>query len=161
MKTYRLKIPLLYHGIKYTIGDLFLETNNYYKSDESETLFYKDFIEDNPDIFELIQEPQGEVIEGYVNKKLNDKGIREGYHFFKENVFEDWEVPARLILNPKPRKEKEEYSFILHNEIIKKFRQSYYLSKPEEYSNHILCTLIRNEKAEIGYTKIKIVVEEE
>lgn len=62
--------------------------------------------------------------------------------------------------NPKKKKEKEQYTFILHNEIIKKFRQSYCLSKMGEHSNHIPCTLIRNKGAENNHTKITITVED-
>lgn len=225
MKTYRLKNNY-YNGIKlYRKGvTVYKFDRDYHYSDngDDDTFINSAIVENNPDIFELIEEPelQEEVIEGFASRIKHNLKIE--LRDFKLNMndvdYEYIDTPATLILNPqktdiekykkalhilgsiwfygdfkaetpnekelekimielgykyksgtavflgnpnpKKKKEKEQYTFILHNEIIKKFRQSYCLSKMGEYSNHIPCTLIRNKGAENNHTKITITVED-
>lgn len=102
MKKYRLKIPLYDRGIQYEVGDLFALDYDCYKADESTKCLNKDFVENNPDIFELIEEPQEEVIEGWAYTD----DFKE-FWIYKSNEPDGIRaiIPARLILNPKPKKE--------------------------------------------------------
>jgi len=110
MKKYRLKIPLYYIGRRYDKGFIltYSEEKLQYELEYKGTynIMDKFFVESNPDIFELIEEPQEEVIEGYaytddfkefwIYKSDEPDGIRAI-------------IPARLILNPKKKREYVRY----------------------------------------------------
>jgi hypothetical protein len=100
---YRLKIPF-YYGVRFSKGEIFtLENDAYYSENRRGVL--KDDVENNPDIFELIEEPQEEVIEGYAWERQEGK-----YHFVKpDQPIVEGAIDSILILNPKKKKEKKEY----------------------------------------------------
>ena len=106
MKKYRLKIPFYDRSIQYGIGDLFTLDYDCYKADESTKCLNKDFVEHNPDIFELLPEEKEEVIEGYVRYKAIDNTRYVHSHInFSEKQTEKNTIPATLIINPKKREE--------------------------------------------------------
>lgn len=70
MKKYRLKIPFYDMGIKYEVDDLLMEDSDKYAIDSSNRFFRKDFVENNPDIFEKVEEEPKYEVGDWV--KLND-----------------------------------------------------------------------------------------
>jgi hypothetical protein len=73
----------------------------YRKNTDGLSTYPNVFIENNPDIFELIEEPQEEVIEGYAWERQEGK-----YHFVKpDQPIVEGAIDSILILNPKKKKE--------------------------------------------------------
>jgi hypothetical protein len=107
MKTYRLKNNY-YNGIKlYRKGvTVYKFDRDYHYSDngDDDTFINSAIVENNPDIFELIEEPepQEEVIEGWAYTD----DFKE-FWIYKSNEPDGIRaiIPATLILNPKPKKE--------------------------------------------------------
>ncbi len=110
MKKYRLKIPLYYIGRRYDKGFIltYSEEKLQYELEYKGTynIMDKFFVENNPDIFELIEEPQEEVIEGYAYTDDSKE-----YWIYKTGEPDGIRAvtPATLILNPKKRKEYVRY----------------------------------------------------
>lgn len=101
MKQAKLKMPLFY-GCQFTKGEIFRlqEKENSYENEDG-YICQKWFVESNPAIFELIEEPKEEVIEGYAWERQKGK-----YHFVKpDQPIIEGAIDSILILNPKKRKE--------------------------------------------------------
>ena len=147
MKKYRLKIPLYLDGNKLEKGHIFTKPAEI----NSPRTITADFVENNPDIFELIEEPQEEeVIEGYASKIKGNLEIDfRDYKLNRNDVdYEYIDTPARLILNPKKRKEYVRWVTNGGIAVIKN-------ESPENFSSH-------NKNNEYSFThKITITVEEE
>lgn len=146
---YRLKIPFYDMGIKYDVGDLLMEDSDKYAIDSSNRFFRKDFVENNPDIFEKVEEPQEEVIEGFIrNKAIDNLKYIHSHIIFSEKQTDKNTIPATLIINPKPRKE---YVRWVMKEFIDNLENNYpiyrVLSTESDYEKYC--------------HKIKIIVEEE
>lgn len=148
MNKYRLKIPLFY-GCQFTKGEIFRlqEKENSYENEDG-YICQKWFVESNPDIFEEVEEPQEEkeeVIEGYAytddNKEfwIYKTGEPDGIRAV---------IPARLILNPK---KKKEYVRWVTDECINDF----------ERGDDIDVRILMKEKLREFRHKITITVEEE
>lgn len=107
MKKAKVLVNINYKDVFYPKDLILLESTagvgNYYYSGNKN--IETDFIVKNPDIFELIEEPepQEEVIEGWVEEKFIGNNWYEFIRYRKEDF--KFTVPARLILNPKPKKE--------------------------------------------------------
>ena len=116
MKRYRLKFNYYEAGLLHAKG-VILEFNNesrYYFTDGTKAWLPKSFVEKNPDIFELIEEPQEEkeeVIECFASRIKRSLEIElRDYKLNKNDVdYEYIDTPARLILNPKKKKEYVRY----------------------------------------------------
>lgn len=153
MKTYRLKNNY-YNGIKlYRKGvTVYKFDRDYHYSDngDDDTFINSAIVENNPDIFELIEEPepQGEVIEGYAWERQEGK-----YHFVKpDQPIIEGAIDSILILNPKKKKEKKEYV----RWVMKEFTEN--LKKDDCPIYRVIATKSDNEKY---CHKIKIIVEDE
>jgi hypothetical protein len=106
MKKAKVLVNINYKDVFYPKDLILLESTagvgNYYYSGNKN--IETDFIVKNPDIFELIkEEPQEEVIEGWVEEKFIGNNWYEFIRYRKEDS--KFTVPARFILNPKKRKE--------------------------------------------------------
>lgn len=114
MKKAKLKIDYFTCSSDATIKDIFKKGDiltydkklkMYYRKETNSLSTYPEiFIEKNTDIFEIFEEPepQEEVIEGTAYTCC-EKHI--GFFLKNNRANEQKEIPARLILNPKPKKE--------------------------------------------------------
>jgi hypothetical protein len=148
MKKAKVLVNINYKDVFYPKDLILLESTagvgNYYYSGNKN--IETDFIVKNPDIFELIkEEPQEEEIEG-IAYTCCEKHI--GFFLKNNRATEQKEIPARLILNPKPKKEYVRW-------VMKEFIDNLKTGHP------IYLVLATESDYEKYCHKIKITVEEE
>lgn len=108
MKKYRLKIPLYDRGIQYEVGDLFALDYDCYKADESTKCLNKDFVENNPDIFEKVEEKPKYEFGDWVKTNCNKVGKITGLNGTgMESIFVEgtgWIYESQIKCKVKPVK---------------------------------------------------------